>query len=143
MLGSKGVIELPLRLLITLIIGGIALATVLAYMFSPCLFKKNLQVCWDKYKINAGEKAAISVTVLNDKGNPIKGATVLIKGFGNATVDKTDKKGGVTLYIKISKDALGDRNEGYLELVVDAGNCYRKFKEEEAIKVIKVEEVEK
>lgn len=141
MFNRKGVIELPLRLLITVVIGGIALTTVLAFIFSPCLFKKDLQVCWDKHKINADEEEAITITVLNEKGKPVKGATVLIKGLGNASVGETNETGKVTLYINISKDALGARNEGYLELVVDAGNCYRKFKEEAAIKVIKVAEV--
>lgn len=135
MLNSKGVIELPLRLIVTIVIGGVALTTVLAFLFSPCLFKKDLQVCWDTYKIKADEETTITVSVLDEKGKPVRGATVLLKGLGNATVNQTNETGRVELTIKVTLPE--ERHEGYLELIVDAGNCYEKFREEEAIKVVR------
>ncbi len=135
MFNSKGVIELPLRLIVTIVIGGVALTAVLAFLFSPCLFKKDLQVYWDTYKINAGEETTITVSVLNEKGKPVRGATVLLKGLGNATVNQTNETGKAELTIKVTLPE--KRHEGYLELIVDAGNCYEKFIEEEAIKVVR------
>ena len=138
MLGDeRGVIDLPLRLLVTLVVGAAALSIILYYVLAPCWFPEHLQVQWDRLVINADEDETIVVTVMDSHGNPISRASVIISGLGNASSNKTEGEGTATLCIRCSLPPY--RNEGYLDVSVDAPGCYEKFFQENAIKVVRGE----
>ncbi len=131
---KSGILELPLRMVVTIVIGGVALATILSFILQPCLFPSDLQVSWQPSVIESDMEEKISVEVKNSRGNPISGATVLISGLGTASVNKTNAHGKTTLYIKATLPQY--RKEGYLNIRVTVGGCYKKFYQENAIKVV-------
>lgn len=132
---ERGVLDLPLRLLVTLVVGAAALSIILYYIFTPCWFPEHLQVHWHPLIINAGEEETIVVTVMDSHGNPISRASVILSGLGNASSNKTVDDGTATMVISCSLPSY--RNEGYLDISVDAPGCYEKFFRENAIKVVR------
>ena len=128
-------LDLPLRMVVTVIMGGAALVIVLSFLFQPCLFPKELQVCWEPPVIYEGREEEINVTVKNEKGMPVSKATVMISGLNITKVGETDANGSVKIYIKAFLQKY--RNEGYLDLYIKAGSCYKKFCQENAIKVVR------
>jgi len=134
---KKGVIDLPMRLMVTLIIGGAVLGMIVYYISSNCWIKENLQVNWYPSVITLSENIdtySVEIVVKDEKGNPIQNAFVTITGLGYAS-GKTDNKGNTKLDLTIELPEY--RNEGYLDLEVRAGDCYKKFYQEDAIKVVR------
>ncbi|HDN51240.1 MAG TPA: hypothetical protein ENG06_05650 [Thermoplasmatales archaeon] len=134
---ERGVLDLPLRLLVTLVVGAAALSIILYYIFTPCWFPEHLQVQWHPLVINADEEEKIVITVMDSHGNPVSRASVIVSGLGNASSNKTINNGTATLEIQCSLPSY--RNEGYLDISVHAPGCYEKFFQENAIKVVKGE----
>ncbi len=134
MRSNKAVLGLPLRLVVGIIVGGVALSAVLYYLASPCIFPKELSVNWSPISIPNEEKTPITVIVrLNGKN--VDGAIVIINGLGNISYNKTIN-GKATLYFT---PHMKGRYEGYLSLTVKGNGCYRRFYEEKAIKVFNKE----
>jgi len=129
---NRAVLGLPLRMVVSIIVGGAALATVLYFLSSSCIFPKELDVEWKPIVIENEKRNEIKVSVYAD-GKAVGGAEVVIHGLGNASYGKTDGNGEITLYFT---PHMKGRNEGYVEIRVTAGGCYKRFVEENAIKVV-------
>ena len=128
----NGVLGLPLRMVVSIIVGGVALSTVLYFLSSSCIMPKELEVTWKPIVISNEKKNEITVSVFAD-GKAVRGAEVIIHGLGNASYGKTGKNGNVTLYFT---PHMKGKNEGYVDIRVTAQGCYKSFEEEDAIKVV-------
>lgn len=136
---NYAVLDLPLRLTVSLAIGVAALSFILLCILNPCLFPSKMIVNiepmvnivpsgFDEYEFS------INVEVRDREGHAIKNANILIKGLGDAVSDITDSDGKAIIKIKPKLEQ--GVNEGYLDLVVKAG-CMEKFSEENMIKIIR------
>ncbi|HEC91622.1 MAG TPA: hypothetical protein ENI51_01290, partial [Candidatus Atribacteria bacterium] len=133
---SRGLEDLPLRFVVTIIVGSVALSAVVGYTLLNVHPHKTLDVSLNTLEIEEGLGKKIDITVTSH-GNPIKGATVVCTGCGDAASGKTDENGKVTLYMDIVLPQNG-RYENFLDLIVDAKG-YDEFKEENYIRVVKVD----
>jgi len=131
---KKAVTELPMRMVVTLVIGGVALGSVTYYLTSNCWSPENIQVSWSPEVLNEGSNT-LEVKVADGHGKPIKNAIVTVVGLGTASSNKTGSNGEVRLHINPILPKY--RNEGYLSIQVKAGGCYRDFTQSDAIKVVK------
>jgi len=136
---ERGVVDLPLRLVVTMIVGGIILGLIIYYISTNCFLMKNMQVIWQpsllKIKGENG-KCEIEIRVDDEKGNPLRNAVVTVTGLGGADSGITGEDGKVLLHLNIT---IGERKEGYLDIRVSCDKCYKDFYEENAIKVVKVD----
>lgn len=135
----RGVIELPFRLVVTTVIGGVVLGLIGYYISTNCLLMKEMQVIWKPSVVEIkGENGSceIEIEVRDENKNPIKNAVVTVTGLGGADSGITGKNGSVLLNLSL---ALENRREGYLNIRVTYNKCYRDFYEENAIKVIRVD----
>lgn len=136
---KNGVIGLPLRLTVCIVIGTIALLFILSYIYNPCLFSEKMIVSIDPMinTISSGkneESFIINVQVKDRKGYPIKNANVIIKGLGDASNDLTENNGETR--ITISPFLNPAINEGYLDIIVKAA-CKDTFSQEKMIKIVR------
>ncbi len=137
LINRKATIDLPLHMVVAVIVGGAALGTITYYMLSNCWIEKKVQVSWQPSYIIFDENIntySVEVYVKDDTGDPIKNAFVAIGGHAYAT-GKTNENGMVKLTFSI--DMPDYRKETYLSIEVRAGSCYEKFRQEDAIKVIR------
>ncbi len=131
---EKGVLGLPMRMVVAIVIGGAVLGIIIYYLTGQCFFPQTLQVSWQPTVIKEGEQK-IEVIVKDENGDAIKNAVVTITGLKTADSNKTGSNGKA--YLEINPVLPSYRNEGYLDIKVTAGGCYKKFVQEDAIKVIK------
>lgn len=131
-LDKKAVLGLPFRMMVSIIIGGAVLSSLLYYLNSSCVFPQELEVRWNPSFIENYKKSNIHVYVMAD-GKPVSGAMVLISGLGNASFNFTNGEGMAEIQITPHMKYEG---ENYLSVMVKAGECYRKFYVERAIRVI-------
>ena len=129
---NEGVIGLPLKMVVSIVIGGVALSAVFYFLSSQCIYPKELDVQWSPLVIENEKMNKIQVKVRSD-GKAVEGANVVISGLGNASSGKTNENGQATLYFT---PHMKERNEGYVDIYVNAGRCYKKFHRENAIKVV-------
>lgn len=130
-MNSRATIDLPLKTLVSLIIGLFALFIVVAYIqtLKP---SPMLKVSWDKdiYEFD-GNEILIEVSVTDEKFRAIEGANVIIRGLGSVASAKTqDGKAIISFMPKL------DGNEGYLDIEVNAVG-YEKYEGKEQIKVVR------
>ncbi|RLF64389.1 MAG: hypothetical protein DRN33_02300 [Thermoplasmata archaeon] len=131
---ERAVVELPMRMVVTLIVGGIALGSVTYYITSNCWTAENIRVEWKPDVLIEGN-ADLEVKVMDENGKPIKNAVVTVTGLKTAASNRTGEDGETFLHIN---PVLPDyRNEGYLNIEVKTGKCYRNFVQTDAIKVIR------
>ena len=133
---SRGMEDLPLRIVVTIIVGAVALTAVVGYTLSSFPHHKTLEVSVNTMEIEEGLGQRIEVTVTS-RGNPIKGANVLCTGCGGAASGKTDENGKAILYMDIFLPQNG-RYEDFLDLAVKAKG-YEEFNEKDYIKVSKAD----
>jgi len=129
---KEGILELPLKMVVSIVIGGVALSTVLYFLSTQCIYPKELDVQWNPLVIENEKINEIQIRVRSD-GKAVEGANVVISGLGNAASGKTNENGEATLYFT---PHMKGRNEGYVDIYVNAGRCYKKFHQENAIKVV-------
>ncbi len=129
---DRGVFGIPLRLLISIVMGGMALAIILQlFYYRPA---ESLDVSWDKdvYSIDSDGYVTIKVFVKGSEKN-LSNAQVVISGLKDIASNITnDGKTILKLKPKI------DDSEGYLSIEVRVKG-YQKFFEKDAIKVVKDE----
>lgn len=129
---DRGVFGIPLRLLISIVIGGMALATILQlFYYKPA---ESLDVTWNKdvYSTDSDGYITIKVFVKGGEKN-LSNAQVVINGLGDIASNITNN-GKTILKLKPKMNS----DEGYLSIEVRA-NGYQKFFEKDAIKVVKGE----
>jgi len=124
-----------MRLIVALIIGGAALGTVVYYVHSHCWNPENLQVNWTPNVITVDD-TTITVTVKDEDGHPVKGANIVVTGLHTGDSSNTNDLGSVTL--SLSGLSIPEyRNEAYLDIEATASGCYKKYEQEDAIKVVR------
>jgi len=134
----RGLEDLPLRLIVTIIVGGAAVGVITSFLFTTCWHKEGLEVFWTPEMIVLNEEQEyypIKIYVTDNRGNVVKNANVVITGLGEAVSGKTDDKGEIAFEISIELPEF--RNEGYLDIEVNAAGCYTQFYQEDAIKVVR------
>lgn len=130
---NNGVLGLPMRMVVALIIGGAALGTITYFMTTHCWSPEQLNVNWHPDVVDEGA-STINVTVRDADGDPIKDASVAITGLGGAGSDKTNNDGEVE--ITIHTHIPENRNEGYLDITARVSGCYKDYSHNDAIKVV-------
>lgn len=136
---NNAVLGLPVRLTVSLIIGAAALSLILFYILNPCIFPKKMVVSVDPMVniIPIGknqETFSIKVIVKDDKGYPVKEASILVKGLGDIVSNNTNKDG--ESYIEISPELDNGVHEGYLDIIIKA-QCLETFSQINYIKVVR------
>jgi hypothetical protein len=135
---KKAVIGLPMKLTVSLIIGTIALVTILSYIMNPCMFPSQMIVSVNPIlnTIPGDQPSELNITVfVNDtNGHTIKDAIVMIKGLGGIGSNYTDENGKTI--INITVELAQNANEGYLDISVKAA-CHEKYIQDDLIKIVK------
>lgn len=96
----KGAIEgLPLQLIIMVVIAGVALVIILAWM-QPWKNKVDLQsVSANPGSVTKGVATLVTVTAYDTKNNKLSGVVVVINGCGVSNTGTTDSTGTVKFTI--------------------------------------------
>jgi hypothetical protein len=147
---DRGVEGLPVRLIVVLVVGVIALAAMVAAMngFKP---QKTLSATITEVNSKQGNLLRVqssdegsmnktwscTVKVTDDKGNPISGASVIIHGMGGAGSDVTNDEGSAFVDNTNSIELNANQDSGYLTMEVSASGYYT-YKNENALAVIRV-----
>ncbi len=119
---SVAVLGLPLRMVVSLVIGMVALSAVLSQMLQPGLIPRPVAVVVTPMAAAVTDEGPWNVTlqvhVTDRSGRPFLGAAVLVTGLGGASAGRTDKDGraAVTICINLSAGCY----EGYLDVTVNA-----------------------
>lgn len=148
---DRGVEGLPVRLIVVLVVGVIALAAMVAAMngFKP---QKTLTASITEVNSKQGNLLRVqssdegsenktwscSVLVTDDKGNPVSGASVVIHGLGGAGSDVTNDEGKAFVDNTNSISLNPNQDSGYLAMEVSAPGYYT-YKNENALAVIRVD----
>jgi len=136
---DKAVLGMPMRLTVILIIGIIALITILSFILNPCLFPDKMIVNVDPTvnKITTGDSGTfvIDVHVTDSNGNPVSSANVIIDGLGGAGSGTTNEYGDTSIQIKVGLEP--GRIQGFLSVNVNAGACYERFSQSDMIAVVR------
>ena len=136
---EKAVLGLPMRLTVSIIIGTIALAAILAYILNPCLFPSKVMVTVYPM-VNTMPRGQdsntfdITIYVNETDGHPIKDANVILKGLGGIGSNSTNKDGKTTIHISVELES--GINEGYLDVSVKVP-CHETFSHQDMIKVVR------
>lgn len=131
----RGVLGLPMRMVVVLIVGATALGTIILFLTGTCLFPKAVIVdVSTQLPLEEGQDVPVHITVKDDEGNPITDATVTITGLQTGDSNETDETGRAILYLDLQLPPY--REEAYLEVEVSAPGCYERYHEENAIKVV-------
>jgi len=136
---KNGVIGLPMRLTVSIIIGTVALISILSFFLNPCLFpdKMIVTISPNLNEIPIGNDTAefnFTISVFGSEGQPIKNANVIIKGLSGIGSSFTDENGITTVQIFVELDK--GRFEGYLDVSVKAA-CHETFSQRDMIKIIR------
>ncbi|MDD5779105.1 MAG: hypothetical protein PHU95_06625 [Candidatus Thermoplasmatota archaeon] len=124
-----------MKLIVSLTIGAAALGIMATVVFRPCLFPRGIYVeVVGNTVLQEGTDVPVTLQVLDDHGSPIEGATVTVTGLGTGDTGLSDHRGRVTLYLNVELGA--HRREGYLDVEATAPGCYRRFHQNDLIKVI-------
>ena len=140
MRNNNAVLGLPLRIMVSLVIGTVALGAILSYILNPCLFPERLVVSVSPMMTTVSGDQPVNATFLvhvNDtKSHPICDARVIIKGLGGACSGYTDNQGKITLVVQVQLDP--GIHEGYLGLSVSA-SCHEPFEQFDVIKIVRTD----
>jgi len=137
---KQGVVGLPMRLTVSIIIGTVALFTIISFIMNPCLFPSKMVVSvYPLTNTILGDGSfslnpPITVYVNSSDGHPIAGANVLIKGLGGAGSGSTDEHGKCVILITVTLES--GLHEGYLDLSVKAP-CHESFSQDDMVKIVR------
>ena len=147
---DRGVEGLPVRLIVVLVVGVIALAAMVAAMngFKPQKtltatitevnsMQGNLLRAQSPDEGSVNKTWSCTVMVADDKGNPVSGASVIIHGLGGAGSDVTNDEGKAFVKNTNSIELNPNQDSGYLTMEVSAPGYYT-YKNENALAVIRV-----
>lgn len=148
---DEAVEGLPVRLIVVLVVGVIALAAMVAAVngFKPqkMMSASVIEVGGKDGNLLIVPKVGYGpiehnwicrVLVIDADGNPITGASVIVHGMSGAGGGVTDKDGEA--YLTKTNDVLlnANQNSGYMTLEVSAPG-YNNYKNENALAVVRVE----
>jgi hypothetical protein len=148
---DEAVEGLPVRLIVVLVVGVIALAAMVAAVNG---FKPQKSMSASIYEVGGKDGNLLMVTkagsgpvehnwtcrvkVVDINGDPIEGASVIVHGLSGAGSDVTDRYGIAYLSKTNNVNLNSNQNSGYMTLEVSAPG-YNTFKNENAIAVVRVD----
>lgn len=148
---EDGVEGLPVRLIVVLVVGIIALAAMVAALngFKP---QKSLSAAVVQVGGKDGNMLLVSkagygpvehnwtcrVKVVDANGDPIDSASVIVHGLSGAGTDVTDKNGIAYLSQTNNVRLNSNQNSGYMTLEVTAPG-FNAFRNENAMAVVRVD----
>ncbi len=132
------VIGLPLRLVVSLIIGVVALGAILGFLSTAGVVSQPLVVSVRPLVGSVGGNASgtvsFQVSVADRLGHAQAAATVMIVGLGGAGVGRTDASGRVVVGLPVSLEP--GVWEGYLDVRVSAVG-HPRFVQAAMVKVVR------
>jgi hypothetical protein len=132
------VLGLPMRLTVSLFIGTLALIAILSYILNPCLIPGRMVISVTPIvttlSVSEPENISLTVYVNETKGQPLSGASVIIKGLGGAGSGFSDNNGKVQIQLRVQLQR--GVYEGYLSISVKAA-CHEPFEHQDMLKVVK------
>jgi len=135
---EEAVIGLPLRLVVSLIIGMIALGTILAFLSTPGLVPQPLVVSVSPLvgtiAGNETENVSFLVSVSDREGHAQASATVIITGLGSAGIGRTNASGRARVCLSVSLEP--GVLEGYLDVRVSAAQ-HPRFEQAAMVKILR------
>ena len=136
---ENAVIDLPMRLTVSIVVGTVALIAILSFILNPCLFPGKMIVSVDSMvnEIPVGNVSAdfnFTFSIVDIEGHSIHNANVIIKGLGGIGSGSTDENGEITIQISVELEE--GQYEGYLDVSVKAA-CHETFSQNDMIKIVK------
>jgi len=136
---SSAVIDLPMRLVVSLIIGTVALSAIIAFMMHPCIIPHTLSVSIDPLVLSingSDQNVSIKIHVSDESNDPVNDAVVTIKGHDVIIANTTDHLGDTVLSFPVTIPE--GISEIYLDVMVKAScarsqvfsNCIRVFRQD-------------
>lgn len=148
---DDGVEGLPVRLIVVLVVGVIALAAMVAALGS---FKPQKSLSASVYEVGGKDGNLLTVPkagydmvehnwtcrvkVIDANGDPVVGASAIVHGLSGAGSAITDKDGEAYLTKTNDVKLNTNQNSGYMTLEVTAPG-YNQYKNENALAVVRVE----
>ena len=129
----KAVIDMPLRLTVTIIIGTITLLAILGYMTNLSVLSEEIIVEIDTYTAQITSNNSFLVTVTDTNGNSLPGSLVIIKGLEQLSSNTTDNTG--TTKIEVCCVLNATQSQGYLDIIVRPPDGYNDYFQEKIIKI--------
>jgi len=135
---KEAVVGLPMRLMVSIIIGTIALAFIISYVTNPFLFPQDMKVSINPFVhiVDSENPTEINIKFnVNDSDNkPIEKAEIIIKGVNTISNNYTDQNGVSTFNIIISMDE--NLIEDYLDVKVKKPG-FNTYSKNDLIKIVK------
>jgi len=136
---NDAIFGLPWRIIIGLIIGVAVLTAILSYIFNPCLFPSKMIITIDPMiaQTTPGENWSLNnftVTVTDQDGVPIEGASIIMRGLTSSGSNTTDHK-GITV-VQINATLEPGVYEGYMDITVKA-TCHETYQQIDAVKIVR------
>ncbi|MDW5551976.1 Ig-like domain-containing protein [Methanosarcina sp.] len=145
--------ELPINIVVMLVVGMVALATLISIMPTPT---KDMSVFVESTALNGGNSvkgnsiivsastaenpfAVTAVVKITDSdGNPVRNANVILRGLGGAASNTTDANGVTFLTTPENARVRLDpnQNEGTMDLNIVADGFYD-YEKKDAVMIIK------
>jgi len=145
--------ELPINIVVMLVVGMVALATLISIMPTPT---KDMSVFVESTALNGGNSVkgnsiivsastaenpfAITavVKITDSDGNPVRNANVILRGLGGAASNTTDANGVTFLTTPENARVRLDpnQNEGTMDLNIVADGFYD-YEKKDAVMIIK------
>ena len=135
---DDAVIALPMRLIVSIVIGTAVLIAILSFTSSFDLISPSMSVSINPlvYKVNGSSGMInLSIYVSSTNGKPVDNAVIIVHGLGGFASAVTNASGRVNVSISIVFPRY--IHEGYLDVTVKAQG-FSKFFQENMIRVIQV-----
>ncbi len=133
---ESAVIDLPMKLLVSLIIGTISLTVILSFLFQPVLFEKEVIVSVNPTVAVVNEtsdETLFTVTVSDENAHYISNAQVIFHGDHFIQSNMTDKKGQTT--IRVNTTTSSRQYETFADVKVKASG-YHPFFGKDLVKIV-------
>ena len=135
---EDAVIGLPLRIVVSLVIGMVALASILSFMTSSGVISQPLVVSVSPMlrtiSGNESQNVSFMVVVMDRNGHCIDAATVILSGLGSAGIGRTNASGRTWVQLPVSlQEGIW---EGYLDVSVSAPP-HPRYKQEAMVKIVR------
>lgn len=134
---KKGVLDLPLRMVVMIIVGVTVLSIVVGYVLMNAGEYGNLSVSVSSMELEEGLNRKIEVTVTNQNGKPIKDAVVMCTGCDAIATAKTDGNGKAVLFMDLFIKSK-EREEDFIDIVIKAKG-YEEVNLQDYIRVAKAD----
>ncbi|RXA15653.1 carboxypeptidase regulatory-like domain-containing protein [Methanosarcina sp. MSH10X1] len=150
---DENAMELPINIVVMLVVGMVALATLISIMPTPTkdmsvfvenaglrgsTLEKGNSIIVDSRTAEAPFAITVVVKATDNDGNPVRNANVILRGLGGAASNTTDASGITYLTTADSARVRLDpnQNEGTMDLKILADGFYD-YEKKDAVMIIK------